>query len=273
MSVNTRVSFATTTSRSSDSAVLRRNSQWPATGSASVRVLIRFGPMPTRPRWPPVPNGMSQRNESTISPAGASSANRASSAWLTNGWAPSSQLRSVSAAAPPLGWPAISARRRESPRSVIALPLPGNHPMRASPGGGQDPRFGPPGTDPVAPGAGSIPGGVAPPPLRWPGARIAASRNRMTGIRADDLAGQVQAEHAPAVLANQLTLAERWGEPCLGYLVIGRPPAALVTALAAVQDQVQSVEPDLHRQPPTALHSTVGFLVPVFRPADHDKDE
>jgi len=31
----------------------------------------------------------------------------------------------------------------------------------------------------------------------------------MTGIRADDLAGQVQAEHAPAVLANQLTLAER----------------------------------------------------------------
>jgi hypothetical protein len=95
----------------------------------------------------------------------------------------------------------------------------------------------------------------------------------MTDIRADDLAGQVQAEHAPAVLANQLTLAERWDEPCLGYLVIGRPPAAMVTALAAIQDQVQSVEPDLHRQPPAALHSTVGFLVPVFRPADHDKDE
>ena len=95
----------------------------------------------------------------------------------------------------------------------------------------------------------------------------------MTDIQADDLAGQVQAEHAPAVLANKLTLAARWGEPCLGYLVIGRPPAAMVTALAAVQDQVQAIEPDLHRQPPTALHSTVGFLIPVFRPVDHDKDE
>jgi hypothetical protein len=95
----------------------------------------------------------------------------------------------------------------------------------------------------------------------------------MTDIQADDLAGRVQAEHAPAVLANQLKLAARWGEPCLGYLVIGRPPAAMVTALAAVQDQVQAIEPDLHRQPPAGLHSTIGFLIPVFRPVDHDKDE
>jgi hypothetical protein len=95
----------------------------------------------------------------------------------------------------------------------------------------------------------------------------------MTDIQADDLAGQVQAEQAPALLANRLTLAARWGGPCLGYLVIGRPPAAMVTALSAVQDQVQAVEPELLRQPPAALHSTVGFLIPVFRPVDHDKDE
>ncbi len=95
----------------------------------------------------------------------------------------------------------------------------------------------------------------------------------MTEIQAADLPGQVQAEHAPAVLGNRLTLAARWGEPCLGYLVIGRPPAAMAAALAAVQDQVQAIEPELHRQPPAALHSTVGFLIPVFRPVDHDKDE
>lgn len=95
----------------------------------------------------------------------------------------------------------------------------------------------------------------------------------MTDIQAADLPGQVQAEHAPAVLANRLQLAGRWGKPCLGYLIIGRPSAAMATALAAVQDQVQAVEPDLHRQPPAALHSTVGFLVPVFRPVDDDKDE
>ena len=95
----------------------------------------------------------------------------------------------------------------------------------------------------------------------------------MTDIQAADLPDQVQAEHAPALLGNRLTLAARWGEPCLGYLVIGRPPAAMATALAAVQDQVQAIEPELCRQPPAALHSTVGFLVPVFRPVDHDKDE
>jgi hypothetical protein len=95
----------------------------------------------------------------------------------------------------------------------------------------------------------------------------------MTDIQAADLPGQVQAEHTPAVLGNRLTLAAQWGEPCLGYLVIGRPPAAMANVLATVQDQVQAIEPELHRQPSAALHSTVGFLVPVFRPVDHDKDE
>ncbi len=90
---------------------------------------------------------------------------------------------------------------------------------------------------------------------------------------AADLAAQVQAEHAPAVRAGRLQLAGQWGQPCRGYLIIARPPAAMITALAAVQDQVLAAEPGLSRQPARALHSTTGFLIPVFQPVDGDKDE
>jgi hypothetical protein len=78
---------------------------------------------------------------------------------------------------------------------------------------------------------------------------------------------------AAAVLANELQLAENWARPCLGYLLLLRPDAAARAALAAVQDRVEAVEPGLLRQPEDALHSTVGFLVPVNRPVAGDKDE
>jgi len=84
---------------------------------------------------------------------------------------------------------------------------------------------------------------------------------------------QAQARHAPAVLANRLQLAGTWGEPCLGYLLLFRPSAQVTAELAALQEQVLALEPDLLRQPGSAMHSTVAFLVPVYRPVDQDKDE
>lgn len=102
---------------------------------------------------------------------------------------------------------------------------------------------------------------------------------RAVGLGAGDLqhpgqpAQEAQARHAPAVLANQLQLAHRWGQPCLGYLLLFRPAEGPSAAFAGLQDQVLAAEPDLLRQPGHALHSTVGFLIPVYRPADRPKDE
>jgi hypothetical protein len=101
----------------------------------------------------------------------------------------------------------------------------------------------------------------------------------MTDITADELpagnlrdpswlTAQAQAAHRPAVLANQLKLAAAWGEPYLGYLLLYRPAPALAAALAIVQDRVLAAEPDLRRQPGSALHGTVGFLIPPFARAE-----
>ena len=84
-----------------------------------------------------------------------------------------------------------------------------------------------------------------------------------------DLAAQAQSEHAPAVLANRLQCSFEWGQPYLGYLLLYRPAPATAVALAGLQDQVLAVEPDLRRQPGSALHSTVGFLIPPFARAEN----
>jgi hypothetical protein len=90
----------------------------------------------------------------------------------------------------------------------------------------------------------------------------------MTDVQDPDLRGQF----APAVLANELVPAEDWGRPCLGYLLMLRPDAGSRADFAALQDRVQALEPGLLRQPGPALHSTVGFLIPV-RTLAGDKDE
>jgi len=103
----------------------------------------------------------------------------------------------------------------------------------------------------------------------------------MTNIQAADLpaaglpdlaeqaqAVHIQAKHAAAVRAGRLQLAEQWGQPYLGYLLIHRPAPDTVTALAALQDQVVATEPELLRQPAAALHATVGFLIPPLARAE-----
>jgi hypothetical protein len=86
-------------------------------------------------------------------------------------------------------------------------------------------------------------------------------------------APDLQAQHAPAVLANDLQIAEQWGGPCLGYLLFFRPDPAATAALSAAQDSVHALGPTLLRQPEEAFHSLVAFLVPVFLDPGRPKDE
>jgi hypothetical protein len=62
-------------------------------------------------------------------------------------------------------------------------------------------------------------------------------------------AATVQHQHAPAVLANQLLLANRWGQPCCAYNVCIRPGPAVAAALSAVQDRLLRLEPSILRVP------------------------
>jgi hypothetical protein len=75
------------------------------------------------------------------------------------------------------------------------------------------------------------------------------------------------------VLAHPLQITERWGRPCLGYLLVLQPDPAAAAALAAVQDGLLAIEPALLRQPAHAMHVTAGSLVPVLAELDRDKDE
>lgn len=83
----------------------------------------------------------------------------------------------------------------------------------------------------------------------------------------------IQARHAQAVRAGRLRLADRWGQPCLGYVFCFRPDSAGGTAFAAVQQEILSLEPSLLRQPEAALHSSIAWLLPVHREFDQPKDE
>lgn len=86
-------------------------------------------------------------------------------------------------------------------------------------------------------------------------------------------AAGVQRQHAPAVLANQLLLAHRWGQPCRAYNVCIRPGPAGAAALAAIQASALGLEPSLLRVPEPALHANLAWLLPVHQEFDHPKDE
>ncbi|HUB40738.1 MAG TPA: hypothetical protein VMA72_17970 [Streptosporangiaceae bacterium] len=82
----------------------------------------------------------------------------------------------------------------------------------------------------------------------------------------------IQATHAPAVLAGDLKLCTTWGAPGVGYLLLFRPDPAASAALAGVQEQVLAMEPDLLRQPQAQLHTSVAWLLPVAREFSKPKD-
>jgi hypothetical protein len=82
----------------------------------------------------------------------------------------------------------------------------------------------------------------------------------------------IQALHAPAVLAGDLKLCTTWGAPGVGYLLLFRPDASAGTALAEVQRQVLEREPALLRQPEARLHTSVAWLLPVTRDFGQQKD-
>jgi hypothetical protein len=82
----------------------------------------------------------------------------------------------------------------------------------------------------------------------------------------------IQALHAPAVLAGDLKLCMTWGAPGVGYLLLFRPDAGASAALADLQEQVLAIEPGLLRQPEAQLHTSVAWLLPVGRDFSEPKD-
>jgi hypothetical protein len=89
----------------------------------------------------------------------------------------------------------------------------------------------------------------------------------------DSSAVALQRWYAPAVLANRLVLAQRWGQPFLAYNVFVRADPAGAAALSAVQDRFSELEPSLLRLPEENLHTTAAFLLPGSAEFDRPKDE
>src|SRR5215469_16318869 len=82
----------------------------------------------------------------------------------------------------------------------------------------------------------------------------------------------IQAMHAPAVLAGDVKLSVNWGAPGIGYLLLSRPDPGASAALAELQEQVLALEPALLRQPEAQLHTSVAWLLPVGREFSEPKD-
>jgi hypothetical protein len=82
----------------------------------------------------------------------------------------------------------------------------------------------------------------------------------------------IQAMHAPAVLAGDVKLCPNWGAPSVGYLLLFRPDPGASAALAELQEQVLALEPALLRQPEAQLHTSVAWLLPIAREFSDPKD-
>lgn len=80
-------------------------------------------------------------------------------------------------------------------------------------------------------------------------------------------------QHEPAVQANKLLHAHRWGQPCRAYNVCIRPGSAGETALAALQAGVLRLEPSLLQVPAAALHANLAWLLPVHEEFSQSKDQ
>jgi hypothetical protein len=85
-------------------------------------------------------------------------------------------------------------------------------------------------------------------------------------------ADDVRRQHSPAVLANQVLLAGRWGRPCRAYNVCIQPDPAEAAALAGLQASVLRRKPSLLRVPEPALHASLAWLLPVHQEFGRPKD-
>jgi hypothetical protein len=92
-------------------------------------------------------------------------------------------------------------------------------------------------------------------------------------LPAHPAAAAVRARDAAAVLANDLQLDNRWGQPCLAYNVFVEADPAGRAELAAIQDRVIRREPALLRLAPEWLHITGVNLLGLYDEFDRSKDE
>ncbi len=85
-------------------------------------------------------------------------------------------------------------------------------------------------------------------------------------------ADDVRRQHSAGVLANQVLLAGRWGQPCRAYNVCIQPDPGAAAALAGLQASVLRLEPSLLRVPESALHASLAWLLPVHQEFGLPKD-
>jgi hypothetical protein len=86
-------------------------------------------------------------------------------------------------------------------------------------------------------------------------------------------AAAVRQREEPAVLANDLRLDWRWGQPCEVYNAFLRPDPAGRDELAAIQEEALRLEPGLLRIPPGSLHLTAIFLLGLYDEFDRPRAE
>jgi hypothetical protein len=89
----------------------------------------------------------------------------------------------------------------------------------------------------------------------------------------DGTLAREQRRHAPALLANRLALAHRWGRPCLAYHACVRPGPRAAAALARVQAEIFRREPSVLCVPGHGLHANVVWLLPSGEEFAVPKDE
>ena len=69
--------------------------------------------------------------------------------------------------------------------------------------------------------------------------------------------------HRGVVASNRVTLAHEWGRACHAFNVHVEPSHDARGGLAAVQDILAAIEPNLLRCPTTSLHVSVAWLLAV----------
>ena len=79
----------------------------------------------------------------------------------------------------------------------------------------------------------------------------------------DERVVKLRQRYRSAVLANLITDAARWGQPCHAFNVHIEPSGSARQALVAVQDALLAIEPTLLRCPGPTLHISVAWLLAV----------